>query len=148
MRRDYFTLDVTTGDETKPQITVGFDGPAKSFEDRLTDEAGMTIDTEQLDVTYRLHDDALDAGGSGVLAVTDRITGDFVLECNADAGMIDQLVSAARENDDNNADGRYQFSVTVNDQEMLSCDRDIFLVYNTEGDLLRQHSLIPSGVEL
>jgi hypothetical protein len=27
-------------------------------------------------------------------------------------------------------------------------DKSTFLVYNDEGNLLRQHSLIPSGVEL
>lgn len=149
MRRDYFTLDVTTGEETKPRITVNFDGPAESFEGRLADETGVALDAEQLDVAYRLHGDSMTAGESGVLSVTNRITGDFILECNAGAGTIVRLVNAARENNGNATDsGRYHFSVTINDRKAYSCDRNIFLIYNTEGDLLRQHSLIPSGVEL
>lgn len=147
MRRDYFTLDVTTGN-AKPQITVSFEGPAESFEDRLLDETGMALDAEQIDVAYRLHDDAMDSGESGVLSVTNRITGDFILECNANAGTITRLINAARENDGSTTEGRYHFSIDIDGREVFACDRDTFLVYNTEGDLLRQHSLIPSGVEL
>lgn len=148
MRRDYFTLDVITRNGTKPQITVNFEGPAESFEDRLIDETGVALDAEQIDVAYRLHEDSMDSGKSGVLSVTNRITGDFILECNASAGTITRLVNAARENDGNTTEGRYHFSINIDDREVFSCDRDTFLVYNTEGDLLRQHSLIPSGVEL
>jgi hypothetical protein len=138
MRREYFTLDVTIEEGTKPRITVDFNGPTDSFEDRLT-----PLDAEQLDVAYRLLDGSMATGESGVLAVTDRITGDFVLECNADAGTVARLVDAAKEND-----GCYRFRVSINSREILSCDRSVFLVYSTEGDLLRQHSLIPSGVEM
>lgn len=138
MRRDYFTLDVTIEEETKPRITVNFDGPVESFEDRLT-----PLDAGQIDIAYRLLDDSMAVGESGVLAVTDRVTGDFILECNADAGTIARLVDAAKGND-----GCYRFSVRSNERELLSGDRSIFLVYSTEGDLLRQHSLIPSGVEM
>jgi hypothetical protein len=139
MRRDYFTLDVTIEEGTKPRITVNFDGPAESFEDRL-----ISLDAEQLDIAYRLlDDDSMETGESGVLAVTNRVTGDFILECNADAGTISRLVDAAKGND-----GCYRFSVCGKGRELLAGDRSIFLVYSTEGDLLRQHSLIPSGVEM
>lgn len=148
--RDYFTLDVTTGERTKPQITVSFDGPSEQFMEQLGADTGPapSLDSDRIDVSYRLHDDSMALGTSGVFAVTDRVTGDFILECNADAGTIDRLVTAAREHDDSTTDGQYQFTLTVNEQEVLSCDRDLFLVYSTEGELLRQHSLIPSGVEL
>lgn len=138
MRRDYFTLDVTIEEGTKPRVTVYFDGPMESFEDRL-----RPLDTDQLDIAYRLLDDSMAVGESGVLAVTNRVTGDFILECNADAGTISRLVDAAKGND-----GCYLFSIRGNGRELLSGDRSIFLVYSTEGDLLRQHSLIPSGVEM
>lgn len=148
--RDYFTLDVTTGERAKPQVTVSFDGPSEQFMEQLGVDTGPgpSLDADRLDVSYRLHDDSMAPGTSGVFAVTDRVTGDFILECNADAGTIDRLVTAAREHDDSTTDGQYQFTLTVNEQEVLSCDRDLFLVYSTEDELLRQHSLIPSGVEL
>lgn len=148
--RDYFTLDVTTGDGTKPQITVSFDGPSEQFMEQLGGEngTGTALESDRLDVSYRMHDDSMAPGTSGVLAVTDRVTGDFILECNADAGTIDRLVTAAREHDDSTSDGQYQFTLTVNGHDAIACDRDLFLVYSTEGELLRQHSLIPSGVEL
>jgi hypothetical protein len=138
MRRDYFTLDVTIGEQTKPRISVDYDGPTEPFEEQLA-----PLDAEQLDVSYRLLDDSMATGTSGVFAVTDRITGDFILECNADAGTVSRLVDAAKEND-----GCYRFGVSITDRTVLSCDKSVFLVYSTEGDLLRQYSLIPSGVEM
>lgn len=144
--RDYFALDVTTGDGAKPHVTVSFDGPAGPFIEQLGGEEDIASD--RLDVSYRMHDDTMATGASGVLAVTDRVTGDFILECNADAGTVDRLVTAAREHEESASDGQYQFTLTVTDRAVVSCDRDLFLVYNTDGDLLRQHSLIPSGVEL
>jgi hypothetical protein len=143
MRRDYFTLEVAT-DSGKPEARVGFDGPAEGFEDRLTDDEGAPLSAGQIDVAYRLHGGEYAPDAEGVLAISDRITGDFVLECNAAVETIRELVEAAREYDG----GRYRLVVTINGREALAHEKSTFLVYNRDGDLLRQHSLIPSGVEL
>ena len=152
MRRDYFTLDVTTGpgEAEKPSVTVEFDGPAETLEDRLTDEKGAPLGAQRIDVSYRLLDGEMGADATGVFALTTRITGDFILECNADAGAIRQLVEAARAygNTANADDGRFAVTVYSNGREALAHEKSTFLVYDTDGDLLRQHSLIPSNVEL
>ncbi len=148
--RDYFALDVTAESTTTPVIRVTFDGPVSSLVG--SDDDGTAVfdidDPERLDMSYRIHDTAMTDDTSGVLAVTDRVTGDFILECNCSAEKIAALVGAARESDAHQGDGLYQFTLTINDEDILSVDRDLFLVYNVDGDLLRQHSLIPSGVEL
>lgn len=143
MRRDYFTLEVATGPE-EPEARVGYDGPAEGFEDRLTDDAGAPLSPRQVDVAYRLQGQEYAPDAEGVLAVTNRITGEFILECNAGVDTVRELIEAAREVED----GRYRLVVTVNGREALAHEKSTFLVYNRDGDLLRQHSLIPSGVEL
>jgi len=152
MRRDHFTLDVDTGpgEAEKPSVSIEFDGSTDAFEDRLTDEAGAPLGARQVDVSFRLLDGEMDPDASGVFALTNRITGDFILECNAEAGAVRQLVEAARAygNTADADEGRFTVTVFSNGREALSHEKSTFLVYDTDGDLLRKHSLIPSNVEL
>ena len=100
MRRDYFTLDVDrgAGDATKPVATVSFDGPEDPFEDRLTDDSGAPLAADQVDVSYRLREgEELDSDATGAFAITDRITGDYVLEANVEAGVVLDLDLPAAE---------------------------------------------------
>lgn len=145
MRRDYFTLhlDDTKGSaEDKPTVGLDFDGPADTLEERLT------LASDDVDVTYRFQTpvDATDA--AGVLSVADRVTGEFVLEVNVSASSIFDLVDAARESSTADADDCYEVRITHEGETVFSTDKRMLLVYDDEGSLLRQHSLIPSGVEL
>lgn len=157
MRRDYFTLDVSnvdwvdTDDEpAKPTVTIRFDGPADTLRERLTGPNDVLLDADETDVAFRLQGSVDDPGASGVVSVTNRLTGDFVLELNEDATDVLKFIHAARrygeETDD--SDGRYQVNLYVDGEELVTYDKCTFLVYDDEGNLLRQHSLIPSGVEL
>jgi hypothetical protein len=145
MRRDYFTLnldDARASAEDKPTVGVDFDGPADTLEERLTLASG------DVDVTYRFQTpvDADDA--AGVLSVADRVTGEFVLEVNAPATALFDLVDAARESSTADADDCYEVRITHEGETVFTTDKRMLLVYDDEGSLLRQHSLIPSGVEL
>ncbi|MFC6835599.1 DUF5793 family protein [Halomarina ordinaria] len=152
MRRDYFTLDVDPGPEegAKPVVTVDFDGPEGPFETRLTDESGETLDAARVDVAYRLQDPEMGPGATGVFSITNRITGDYVLEVNVEATTVIDLVTAARAYGKaaDIDDGRYQIAISIDDEQVATYDKSTFLVYDIAGELLRQHSLIPSGVEL
>jgi len=145
MRRDYFTLtldDLAASAEDQPTVHVDFDGPTDTLEERLT------LASDDIDVTYRFRTAVDDEEATGVLAVTDRLTGEFVLECNVDADRILALVDAAREFSTADADGCYAVRITHGDEAVFSTEKRMLLVYDDDGSLLRQHSLIPSGVEL
>jgi hypothetical protein len=150
MRRDYFTLDVRNVDaDGPPTAHIEFDGPADQLVDRLTGETGDPLPPEELDVAFRLQapPDADDA--SGVVAVTNRVTGAFVLELNADATDVFDFIDAAREFGKETDRGfRYRVRVTVEEEDVVAHEMNVFLVYNPDGELLRGRSLIPSGVEL
>jgi hypothetical protein len=152
MRRDYFTLDVTNVDgeaETAPVVRIDFDGPSEQLTDRLTDDAGDLLAAEELDVAYRLHGPVNDEDTTGVVAVTNRVTGEFVLELNADARDVVRFVDAARAyGKTTDTDTRFVVEVAVDGDPLVEYEKSTLLVYDPEGGLLRQHSLIPSGVEL
>jgi hypothetical protein len=152
MRRDYFTLDVTNVDgeaETAPVVRIDFDGPSEQLTDRLTDDAGDLLAAEELDVAYRLHGPVNDEDTTGVVAVTNRVTGEFILELNADARDVVRFVDAARAyGKTTDTDTRFVVEVAVDGDPLVEYEKSTLLVYDPEGGLLRQHSLIPSGVEL
>jgi hypothetical protein len=156
MRRDYFELDVTNvdwvdedGEPRKPNVVIEFTGSASELRDRFTDNDGNLLDAEETDVAFRLTDDVDADGASGVVAVTNRITGEFVLELNEDADDVLTFIRAARRyGEATDAEGRYRVEVRIDDEDLVVYEKSTFLVYSEDGDLLRGQSLIPSGIEL
>ncbi|MFB6068644.1 MAG: DUF5793 family protein [Halobacterium sp.] len=157
MRRDYFELDVTNidwvdggGDPRKPNVSIEFTGAAEDLRARLTDHHGELLDAAETDAAFRLTDDVDDPDATGVVSVTNRITGDFVLELNQDADDVLRFVRAARRYGEatDDGEGRYRVEISVDGEELVVYEKSTFLVYSEDGDLLRGQSLIPSGVEL
>ncbi|NGM69940.1 hypothetical protein G6M89_13115 [Natronolimnobius sp. AArcel1] len=158
MRREHFTLDVdnvdwveTNGEPRKPAVSIAFTGPTSMLRERLTDHDGNVLEASETDVALRLQEPLGDET-AGVVSVTNRITGEFILELNEDADDVLTFIRAARGygEDVSEDDGRYDVEITLEDESepFVTYDKRTFLVYDDEGSLLRQHSLIPSGVEL
>jgi len=156
MRRDYFTLDVrnvgwiASGDDPqKPTVLINFDGPSSTLRERLTGTEDVLLEASETDVAFRLQGSLDEPGTTGVVGVTNRITGDFILELNEKATDVLQFIRAARRYGESTDDeAGYHVQLKINGEDVVSYDKNTFLVYNEEGNLLRQHSLIPSGVEL
>ena len=157
MRRDYFELDVSNVDwvdgsdsPEKPNVVIDFAGAADELRDRLTDNTGDLLDAEGTDAAFRLTDDVDDPNASGVVSVTNRITGDFVLELNESVEDVFRFIRAAREygRTADADDGRYRVEISLDGDDLVAYEKQTFLVYDAEGNLLRSESLIPSGVEL
>jgi hypothetical protein len=156
MRRNDFTLDVggvdwveDGGEPEKPTVLIDFKGDADGLHDRLSGPDGGLLSADETDVAFRLLSDADAEDAEGVVSVTNRVTGDYVLELNADADDVFTFIRAARRyGEDAGDDGQYRVEVGVNGDPVATYDKTTFLVYNQEGDLLRRHSLIPGGVEL
>ncbi|WP_207590332.1 DUF5793 family protein [Halomontanus rarus] len=155
MRREHFTLDVSnidwvdTDDEArKPSVAIDFTGPATMLRERLTGPDGEVLEAGETDASLRLQG-SLGEDTTGVVSVTNRITGDFILELNEDADDVLKFIRAARGYGERSTDdGRYEVTISLDGEEFVTYDKQTFLVYDDEGNLLRQHSLIPSGVEL
>ncbi|ERG99290.1 MAG: hypothetical protein J07HQX50_00434 [Haloquadratum sp. J07HQX50] len=159
MRRDYFELDVSNvawvsdeGKPKKPRVEIDFYGPSAELKRQLSKPSGEYLDASETDVTFRLQDDVNESDASGVVSVTNRITGDFILELNQRAEDVLSFINAAREygkeQGTNSGEGRYLIDVRIEGDEIVKYDKETFLTYDAEGNLLRSQSLIPSGVEL
>lgn len=150
MRRDYFALDVSNVDAAgMPTVHVDFEGPEDQLRERLDDPDGDPLTADDVDIAYRIQGDIDAEEASGVVAVTNRVTGEFILELNADADTVFEFIGAAREYGKGTDDERrYTVRVTAGDETLFEAEKATFLVYDGEGELRRGRSLIPSGVQL
>lgn len=157
MRRDYFELEVehigwvdTDGEPRQPHVYIDFHGPDGVLQERLSRTDGELLSGEETDVAFRLQEPPEDnPDAAGVVGVTNRITGDFVLELNEQADDVLRFIRAAREYGRRDGDdGSYRVEITVDGDPLVTYEKDTFLVYDPGGNLLRRESLIPPGVEL
>lgn len=151
MRRDYFTstVDDATGEGARqPVLTIEYDGPDGRLAERM--QAGGTLrDDGDVDVAYRLKPEDGEASGDGVLALADRVTGEYVLELNVPTADVYALVDAAREYGQSaETEDRYRIVLHADGDHLVTYEKSTLLVYDDAGELLRSRSLIPSGVEL
>ncbi|PSP82888.1 hypothetical protein BRC83_08735 [Halobacteriales archaeon QS_1_68_17] len=150
MRRDYFSLEFLDADEVDRDesgvrtLVIEFDGPSDLLTERLTDADGELLDGSEIDAAFRFQSPDRE---EGVFSITNRINGDFVLEANARPDDVVAFVDAVRETDDDE-DGDYRIVVDADGERRVTYDKRTLLVYDHEGSLLRQDSLIPGGVEL
>jgi hypothetical protein len=157
MRRDYFDLQVGNvdwvsegGGPEKPYVRIEFDGPEGLLDDRLTGPDDELLDAGETDVAFRLRQgDPDDPTTTGVVGVTNRLTGDFILELNEEADDVLRFIRAAREYGQSAGDdGQYRVEIVIDGEPLVTYEKSTFLVYDPDGNLLRGESLIPSGVEL
>lgn len=156
MRRDYFTLEAENvdwidegGDPQLPTVRVDFQGPETDLREGFKKPDGDLLDAEETDISFRLQSDPNAADAEGVVGVTNRVTGDFIFELNVDANDVFEFLGAARRYaEETEDDANYRVELYLDGESFVSYEKDTFLVYTRDGDLLRSQSLIPGGVEL
>ena len=154
MRRDIVTLEVANvswladdGDPRRPSLVVDVEDDGSDVRERLLGADGP-LDAGDLDFTFRFQGSP-DDGDAGVLSITNRVTGEFLLEVNAEAQSLIDFVTAARRYAERTDDStRYTARVVQGDESLVEVEKRTLLVYASDGELLRGHSLIPSGVEI
>lgn len=156
MRREHLTLEVTNvdwvesdEDPRRPTVSIDVSEDAASVKERLRRDGGDYLEASEVDVALRLQE-SLEEDAVGVLGVTNRMTGEYILELNVGAAGIVEFVRAARRYGEvaDDEEGRYTVEIRLEGNPLVHYEKRTFLVYDEEGGLLRQHSLIPSGVEL
>jgi hypothetical protein len=158
MRRDQFTMTVQSPDGRPPTLDIVYDGPESELHERLrAEERSLTAD--DLDAAFRQlapsgaegddtdsTDETTNADPEeGVFSLTYRLTGAYLLEANVEVAAIRDVVTGARNVDD---DARYRVRIRTDEDDPTVYEMSALFVYDSEGELLRQRSLIPSGVEL
>lgn len=157
MRRDQLDLSVRGvawvddgAEPERPRVHIDADEAAASaLRERLRGPDGEPLAAAETDVAVRLLGDPDDPETVGVVSVTDRVTGEFVLELNEAAEDVLRFIRAARRYGEHaGGDGEYVVAITAEGEPLVELEKTTFLVYTEDGELLRKHSLIPSGVEL
>ena len=141
-------LDSET-DPDKPRLTISQDDSAAVRSNRIVTDEGDPLEASEIDVAVRLRDSLEATNPTGVVAITNRITGEYVLECETGADSLLTFVRAARTYEDLEGDSAgYELVVEVGDETLATYEKRTFLVYGESGELLRNRSLIPSGIEI
>lgn len=149
MRRDHFTVTarhVTASESPDPTLTIEYNGPEETLTEQLTGNDEELFVAADVDAAFRLQDEPDEDDATGVFSLTHRITGEYLLEVNASAEEVLAVVQTARERSDD--DPSYRIRIDRSNDDPVVYGLDALLVYDKSGNLLRQHSLIPSGVEL
>lgn len=133
----------------QPTLTISASDDAASLAGRLRRSEGGSLSGTAVDVTFRYRGAPDDADVRGVLAISNRVTGEFLLETNAPGADLVHFVTAARRYAERSGGAtRYRVRILVGDESILEFEKRTLLLYSEEGELLRQQSLIPSGVEI
>jgi hypothetical protein len=147
MRRDNLTVDVHLGGggdgDSPPTLRVTVDPSTDGPSDGLLRPGDEALDGDDVDVALRRGDDEI-----GVISVARRLTGEYLLEANVDCEAVEALVAAA---DDATGETRYRLVVDEDASDRSpdhTFEKRTLLVYDAAGNLERETSLIPSGVEL
>lgn len=156
MRRDNFRLDVSNvawleeGEEPlQPTLTIQASMEAGTLHERIGDGSTTGLTADDIDITYRFRSEADEDDVEGVLAIADRVTGEFHIEINAMGADVTRFVGAARRFAERTGDNaRYRAQILAEGETIADLEKQTLLVYSSDGELLRQHSLIPSGVEI
>ena len=155
MRRDSYRLEVSNvawleagEDPRQPALDVQVDEDPEMVQGRFRHD-GDPLASSDVDVTFRFLGSGEDAADGGVLAIANRVTGEFLLEVDADGTDLQRFVTAARRYAERTDDpARYRVRVVATGEAVVDLEKRTLLVYASDGELLREHSLIPSGVEI
>lgn len=156
MRRDTLSArldDVewldTGGQPAQPALIIAFDGPPADLKERFRSPGSEAYTPADVDVFYRPQSSARAAETSGVLGISDSLTGHYLLEVNLDPSLIKKLVSTVRRYAAAVETGRrYTVELWADERQVGSFDKESLLVYDEGGALLRRRSLIPDSIEI
>ena len=139
----------TGGPPTKPTLVIRFDGSSSDLQDRLeSPEAGRSYPNE-LDVAFRLRSPHGDSGTRGVLTISNRLTGEHILELEPDSELISDLVDTVHGYaDETGKEVQYYVDLQSDEGTVWDCENQVLLVRASDGNLLRHRSLIPTWFEI
>lgn len=154
MRREEIRLEVSNvawldagGEPSQPTLTIR--ASADALGDQLDQSSDGSLSGTNVDVTFRFQGTADEGDARGVLAISNRVTGEFLLEANVSGTEIMGFVAAARRYAEWTDDGaHYRTRIAAGEETVVDFVKRTLLVYSNDGELLRQRSLIPSGVEI
>ena len=154
--RDQTTIELTnTGwldngsTPSQPCLRLHITLSSDDLAERFQPGDGSTYRPSDLDLYFRDRSSSRAAVEGGILTVSDRLTGDLLLEAVVNASVIERFVSAVRQYAARTGnDRKYTVELQCEGTIATSFEKQIFIVYNAENELLRERSVIPAHIEL
>lgn len=138
----------TGGIPLTPVLHLGFSGHSEELIDQLPNTGTGNEYPDDIDVAIQLRTSPDDSNATGVLAVSDRLTGEYLLELEVAAERIFAFVRCVHEYADATGDEvGYIVSLDAEDGTAMEFQKHVLLVRMTNGDLYRSRSLIPPWVD-
>lgn len=149
MDTNFVDWDETGGPPKKPVLVIHFKGSDSELQDRLeSPEAGRPYPNE-IDITFRLRSHRDESDASGVLTISNRLTGEHMLEFETDAKPVFDFVHAVhRYADETGKEVQYYIDLKSDEGTGWDWEKQVLAVRASDGDLLRGRSLLPTWVEL
>lgn len=131
-----------------PCLQVQIDIPEEMSIERLRGPDGEYYESDDVDVFYR-HQPVEPPVESGVLSLADRLTGEYILEIPASPHLIEKAVYAVQEyGTHQEVNPQFETKIQIGDRQLASFSKETLLIYAIDDELLRDRSLIPSGIEI
>lgn len=155
MERDHLRFEVDRTGRTdaeegfdQPVLRIQFEGAQTQLADQLTAQLREGTTAEDIDISFRFLGPSTKAQ-RGVLALTDRVTGDYMFECDGDGEPIHDLIQTVRERADSTGEtAAYAVEIRARNGVVSDFSKEVLLVYTADGTLLRHDSLIPGHIEM
>lgn len=140
MHREDFTVRARSGDRGRPVIAIEYDGPAGRLAGALAEVNEGPIGPDDLEVSVR---PAPATKGGGVLAIAGAATGGYFLETPVDLHAVTGVTRAARDREVETV------AVVLQpiDGDPIEFDTRTILIYDDDGEIRHDRSLVPGGVQ-
>ncbi|MFW6436532.1 MAG: DUF5793 family protein [Halococcoides sp.] len=140
MYREDFTVRTRTGDRGRPVVAIEYDGPRERLLDRVDSVTTAPIGPDDLELAIR---PAPATKGAAVLAITGTATGAYLLETPVDHNAFEAVTTSARDR------GVETVAVVIRpiEGDPVEFDTRTILLYDDAGQIRRDRSLVPGGVQ-
>ena len=155
MQHDQFRFTLTNtervdgpGEADQPLLRIECTKSRENLSTEFVTRVREGMDTADIEISLRYLKASTETE-TGVLALTDSITGEYILECYGDIEPLPEFLQTARESA-YHTDGtpRYTVKIRAPNRVISRFKTDLLRVYDGTGTLIRQDSLIPSDIEL
>lgn len=127
-----------------PTLALSYDSEDDHLQERLSETGGAPLGDGDIDVSVRLMDTVKPEEATAILAISNRLTGEFICEgVVAAETVLDFLEAVSARAEHVEGDPRYRIQLREGSTPVRTFETGALLVYTKEGGLEESTSLIP-----
>jgi len=155
MERSQFTVRIAASESPtndsgidQPTLCLEFDGTADRLYEHLSSRLRDDLSGDEVDVSFRTVA-TTDQTDTGMVTLSDRITGAYILEVKMPTETVIEFVQDVRTYaGESGQDPRYTVQIRAEEKTITTFEQELLLVYDSDGTLRRHASLIPNDTEV